>query len=344
MRIDLLPTGVEPVDSLVGGIAAGEITLVSGVPQSGKTCLALSCLVTALGRGEGACLVTTDEPTAVIQFCSKYLGVDLEPKIRGRELTILTYGPGFENKIRSLGTIDKPAGELGMIGSERAVKCLVFDTVDPILVATDASKLKQFVRATINSILGLKATCLCTSAAASGGDTLKLGAQELGAQVSCSIDLRRNGEQRFLNVAQASWCQLDASLLPVELVHGKGMVSAGPPRTAATQIVSAPSDHQPMLQNVATVMLEVPTRGTPTAPPIAAPADDASTMISDTPIFDGPAAKDEPPSASARALKRTSSLSEVLSSVGQKLDLPKALKPRVGEFYSDADSKKPEKK
>lgn len=197
---DVVATGTEPVDERIGGVPARRITLVSGAPGAGRTCFALAYVVAALRRGEAACLVTTDAPEAVLEFGKGFLRVDLAPFLRSRRLTILTYGAGFDAKIRALGHIDKPLAELSRLASERAWKHVVFDTIDPVLVAAEPSRLKQFITAVTRAIGKLGLTCLCT---VTDSTALKLATDEFASHVACSLALIREGAQRLLRFQEA---------------------------------------------------------------------------------------------------------------------------------------------
>lgn len=213
---DVVASGTEPVDERIGGVPARRITLVSGVTGSGRTCFAIAYLVAAVRRGEAAGLVTTDAPEAVLAFARDSMRFDLAPFVRSRKLTILSYGTGFDAKIRSLGHVEKPAAELLRLSLERSWRHLVFDTIDPILVAAEPSRLKQFLTAVAATLGKLPLTCICT---ATDSTALKLAADEFASHAALSIVLARAGRERSLRFHETA-------PIAFHFVPGSGIVSS----------------------------------------------------------------------------------------------------------------------
>lgn len=58
--------GVEELDRAFGGVPGGEMTLVSGGPDTGKTVLGFNFLLAGLLAGERAVMVTSDEPEEML--------------------------------------------------------------------------------------------------------------------------------------------------------------------------------------------------------------------------------------------------------------------------------------
>ncbi|MGI0068374.1 MAG: RAD55 family ATPase, partial [Thermoplasmata archaeon] len=57
-----IPTGIGGLDSMLnGGVPAGHVVLVTGLPGTGKTCFGLSFLAAGLARGERGVYLSLEE-------------------------------------------------------------------------------------------------------------------------------------------------------------------------------------------------------------------------------------------------------------------------------------------
>lgn len=231
MKIELVSTGVEAVDTLLGGIARDQVTLVRGGPGSGKTCFALSYAAAAIGRGEPTCIITTDEPESIIAFADKYLHFDVHASLRAKLLTVLSFARSFESKVRSMGDIGRPCLELRELFKTRSITSAVFDTFDPVLAATSVGKAKTYINGVIGAVMRLGATCVCTSLA-SGSDALRLGSQEMASRLPATFDLDSDSGGRVVRIHEASWSGLKGSAVPIDFVVGRGIVVTGQPIVA----------------------------------------------------------------------------------------------------------------
>ncbi|MDP2899900.1 MAG: gas vesicle protein GvpD [Candidatus Bathyarchaeota archaeon] len=63
---------------LGGGFPEGKVVLVCGGPGSGKTILAVQCMIQALGRGEPCLFATLEEPLANIKENMSTFGWDID--------------------------------------------------------------------------------------------------------------------------------------------------------------------------------------------------------------------------------------------------------------------------
>jgi circadian clock protein KaiC len=86
---ELLPSGIEALDSLLGGgIAAGSSTLVMGPAGTGKSLLVLQFIAAAVARGEHAALFVFDEELGLLLARAKAMGIDLEAMRKAEKLFI----------------------------------------------------------------------------------------------------------------------------------------------------------------------------------------------------------------------------------------------------------------
>src|SRR6185312_17408134 len=75
----LLQTGVAGLDNILGGgLSPNRLYLVEGAPGSGKTTLALKCLLEGVKRGESVLYVTLSETKAELIAVAKSHGWGLD--------------------------------------------------------------------------------------------------------------------------------------------------------------------------------------------------------------------------------------------------------------------------
>ncbi|MEO7641263.1 MAG: ATPase domain-containing protein [Ramlibacter sp.] len=103
----MVSTGSRELDNLLGGgLARGSNTLFSGPSGVGKTSTAISCVLTALKRGEKAAYYLFDEGLGTLLIRSRALGMDISAYLRSGQLRIHTLDPAevspgeFANMVR----------------------------------------------------------------------------------------------------------------------------------------------------------------------------------------------------------------------------------------------------
>ncbi|MCA9667845.1 MAG: hypothetical protein KC503_19730, partial [Myxococcales bacterium] len=250
MKIELTPSGVEAIDSSLGGLVADDITLVCGPPRAGKTVLGLNHIVWLLQQNMPVMLATTDLPETLIDMCDRFFEFDVRPAIERKHLTLLTLAPNFANRLRSLGTVARAFEEMGMLCAERSVRHVVFDTIDPVLAAITVTNVKRFIQEALAGVKHMNTTLLCMSRA-EGDAALTMGVQELAGRVSTTLEMRPGR----LIVRHADWSGMAGSGVNIQLVAGRGVVSTG--QASADEIDDANLTTQP------------PSSSTPTLSPVA---------------------------------------------------------------------------
>ncbi len=116
------PSGNAGLDRLLGGgIDRGTSTLVMGPAGAGKSALAISLAAVAARRGERAAVFLFDESHATLLARSRSLGVDLEPLLRDRSLTVQQIDPAEmspgEFVVRVRAAVDEENARLVVIDS-----------------------------------------------------------------------------------------------------------------------------------------------------------------------------------------------------------------------------------
>jgi KaiC/GvpD/RAD55 family RecA-like ATPase len=229
MTVQLIRSGVPAVDDCLGGIGVNQTTLVVGPARSGKTSFAVGFVCAALRANEPTCMITSDAPEAVIEFSAHFFGFNLRPSLQSRLLTLLSYGPNFQSKVRSLGTPSPPLTEILSVADQRRVRNVVFDTLDPILAAPDLSVGKPFVKSLAASLSCLKATCVCTSSG-TGSDTFHFALEEFSFEAATGLDLDHEGEEPRIVVRRSCGADTEGIEIPFRLQVGEGLVASGAPR------------------------------------------------------------------------------------------------------------------
>jgi len=85
---DAQPSGIEPLDALIGGVVPGRSYYVTGDLGTGKSAFCVQVVHHVLARGERAVLVTTERPAVVLRQ-AKTLGLDLQPFVQADALVLL---------------------------------------------------------------------------------------------------------------------------------------------------------------------------------------------------------------------------------------------------------------
>ena len=220
MRIELCPLGIEWIDALTGGIPRGQTSLVLGGPKSGRSSLALGFVIQSLERGN-VCYVTSESPESVIQHGDRWLARDFRPDIQLGKLSVLSFAPFLESKLKSLASPEAPLAELATYLQSKQADFLVIDTVDAFLSWAGQADIKRVVQSLLLGLRKTAATVLLTISPSAPG------LEHLASDVSGVIELAFEGQGRALRVALASWCRIDGTPVPFELVQRKGIRVVG---------------------------------------------------------------------------------------------------------------------
>lgn len=131
----IIPSGVEPVDKLLGGVDRGHIYLVHG-DASGKSLFGMQFIIDGLKRGQNSALVTPSSPEDAVRRFAR-LGYDcLEDLYCGR-LLIFKYPGDLAEQVLRLRELAPLLRELESMLSETPPERLVFDPVTNLLAAKE---------------------------------------------------------------------------------------------------------------------------------------------------------------------------------------------------------------
>jgi len=241
LKVELVKTGIEGLDPLIGGgFIKGRTYLVAGETGTGKTIFALNYLLHGAMRGEPGVYLLVDEEYDNFVAGARSFGWDLEILIKRGALSVVTLLPAFVERVKSKpvetivnSIVESLREEVERIGAQR----LVIDPIAPLVVGEeDVVRMREYVRSLLTSIeRRLGTTTLITSEVPTG--TLKLsrfGVEEFLASGVIVLTLRRVGGRfvRALWVRKMRWRPAEPALYPFEIVPGKGIVVHGDKRLA----------------------------------------------------------------------------------------------------------------
>jgi len=165
-----VPTGVAGLDEMLGGgFPSGHVVLVTGLPGTGKTCLALQFLLEGARRGEKGVFLSLEEEVPALLETARQFGWPVDGAVDRGQLKIVRLDP--KETRQSLHRIQgELAHELTSLGARR----IVVDSVSLLNMLSDDEPSR---RATL---FALAAACR-----ASGATTvLTAEADPLHAEVS----------------------------------------------------------------------------------------------------------------------------------------------------------------
>ncbi len=152
-------TGNEQLDGMMeGGPLRGSVTLVTGAPGTGKTCLGLEFISHGVEMGEPGLIVTFEHfPKKLLRDASS-LGYDLQEMERKGLLRILFTSPEifFEQAQTTGGLLDTMVQELG-------ARRILIDSISHLeRLARDPVKLREIAFTFINALLRHGLTAIVT--------------------------------------------------------------------------------------------------------------------------------------------------------------------------------------
>ncbi len=114
-----LPTGVAGLDEMLGGgFPSGHVVLLTGLPGTGKTCLALQFLLEGTRRGEKTVFLSLEEDVPQLLDTARQFGWPVDEAVKGGLLKVLRLDP--KETRQSLHRIQGELGhELASLGAKR---------------------------------------------------------------------------------------------------------------------------------------------------------------------------------------------------------------------------------
>lgn len=147
-------SGVEGLDEMLqGGYPRGHVVLVTGLPGTGKTCLALQFLLAGAKAGEKGIFLSLEEDAPALITSAKQFGWPVEAAMKAGTFTILRIDPKetHQNLNRIRGDLSK---ELERMGAKR----IVVDSVSLLNMLSDDETSRR------NTLFALAAACRASGA------------------------------------------------------------------------------------------------------------------------------------------------------------------------------------
>jgi KaiC domain protein len=126
-------SGVAGLDEMIGGgFPSGHVVLVTGLPGTGKTCLALQYILDGTRRGEKGVYLSLEEDVPQLLESARQFGWPIDAAVDSGALKILRLDP----KETKAG-IHRIQGELGSELAKLAPKRIVLDSVSLLNMLSD---------------------------------------------------------------------------------------------------------------------------------------------------------------------------------------------------------------
>jgi circadian clock protein KaiC len=170
-------TGVTGLDQLLnGGLPAGRMHLVEGVPGTGKTTLALQFLLEARRRGERTLYVTLSEGTDELRAVAESHGWSLDG-IDTHQLAPVANRAAEEYTLYHPAEVELSDLTKAVLDHADAVRptCVVIDSLSELrLLASDPLRFRRQVLSLKQFFAGLRCTVLLLADHSGAGDDLQL--------------------------------------------------------------------------------------------------------------------------------------------------------------------------
>lgn len=134
---NLIVSGIEPIDELLGGLERGQLYLVHG-EGSGKSLFGIKFLIEGLKQGENGALVIRYSPEDAVRRFAR-LGYDCLDDVYSGRLVILEYSDDIIQKLGSLRQLTPVLRELEWLLGETSPERLIFDPVANVLAGSEGS-------------------------------------------------------------------------------------------------------------------------------------------------------------------------------------------------------------
>lgn len=134
---NLIVSGIEPIDELLGGLERGQLYLVHG-EASGKSLFGIKFLIEGLKQGENGALVIRYSPEDAVRRFAR-LGYDCLDDVYSGRLVILEYSDDIIQKLGKLRQLTPVLRELEWLLGETSPKRLIFDPIASVLAGSEGS-------------------------------------------------------------------------------------------------------------------------------------------------------------------------------------------------------------
>ena len=194
-----IPSGIEPIDRLMGGLDSGMLYLVHG-EAAGKSLFGILFLIAGLKRGEHVALVIRSSPEDAVRRFAR-LGYDCLEDIYSGSLVILDFSDDLIPKTARLEQLSPALREIEWLLGETRPLRLVFDPVTSAVVGEQVNleaRVREFARWTRS----LGATVLLT-ASADNSEIIRLLTPHVVESLRLEVREAANHATRFIAFEKA---------------------------------------------------------------------------------------------------------------------------------------------
>jgi circadian clock protein KaiC len=241
----VIPTGVFGLDDVLGGgLAKSRLYLVEGIPGSGKTTLAMQCLLAGVARGESVLYVTLSETEEELRAVAVSHGWDLTG-IHIRELTPAEadLDPELQNTMYHPSEIELAETTKRILRDVEELKpgCVVFDSLSELrLLAGSALRYRRQILA-LKQFFSTRACTVILLDDMTGNDRdLQVQSLAHGVIVLEQLNPEYGSERRRLRVAKYRGMQFRGGYH--DYIIEKGGLKVFPRLVAAEHRQSAPRE------------------------------------------------------------------------------------------------------
>ncbi len=155
-------TGVAGLDEMLGGgFPRGHVVLATGLPGTGKTCLALQFLLSGVAAGEKGLFLSLEEETEALTESARLFGWPVEEALRSGGLSILRLDPK-----ETRGNLHRIQSELPRELRQLGVRRIAVDSVSLLnMLSDDEPSRRATLFALAAACRGAGATTLLTAEA-----------------------------------------------------------------------------------------------------------------------------------------------------------------------------------
>lgn len=133
-----LPSGIEPLDALLGALVPGRIHVICGTTGTAKSIAALQFAYAAVAERSTALLLTQDD-AADLSALGRYLGLRLGDAVRAGQLTILRCRGDFARRYRQAAQPESVFDELRSLVGWTLPTRIAVDSVAPFMEVSATS-------------------------------------------------------------------------------------------------------------------------------------------------------------------------------------------------------------
>src|SRR5580693_2243290 len=144
-----VPSGIPGLDEMLGGgLPAGHVVLVTGLPGTGKTCLGLQFLFSGAARGEPGVYLSLEEEEPALLASARQFGWPVDALVAAGTVKVMRLDPKQTHQ-----NLQRIQSELAKELKALHAKRIVVDSVSLLNMLSDDEPSRR------NTLFGLAAAC-----------------------------------------------------------------------------------------------------------------------------------------------------------------------------------------